>query len=280
MVDWTPTSAACPNCHAVYNPSDTTPPVTTSNAKASYLGPARIEYTVRDGGKVVVAQSYSRVDGGSEIMGSGILIPESGNHTLEFWSVDQANNIESPPKVAQFEIVQDTTPPVTTSNAQASYYNYANISLTASDDGDLGAKTTYYSLDGGATATGSSVFVNGSLGTFNHTLDFWSEDWSGNVEVAKRVNFSLTKGTGTFRMWGGGSSCANDPEADAFWIIKRDNYGGTVLAQGTDGCDVVFPVGATSYFIMVEWWNPDGYWDEDYYGTYSLTTHGEVIELD
>ncbi|RJX18892.1 MAG: hypothetical protein C4563_08835 [Desulfobulbus sp.] len=277
--DWWPTSAECANCHALYNPADTTPPVTTSNAKTSYLGPARIEYTVRDGGKVVVAQSYSRVDGGPDLMGSSILVTETGDHTLEFWSVDQANNEESPPKEAQFNIIDDTTPPVTTSNAQTSYYNFASISLTATDDGDLGPKTTYYSLDGEETKTGTSVYVSGATGTFDHALDFWSEDWSGNVETATRVDFSITKGTGTFRMWGGGTSCANDPDADAFWIIKRNDYNGTVLAEGTDGCNVDFPVGPTIYFIMVEWWNPDGYWDEDYYGTYSLTSHGDVIEL-
>jgi len=275
-----PTSAECAKCHAFYNPADTTPPVTTSNAKGSYIGPARIEYSVRDGGKVVVAQSYSRVDGGAELMGSSILITEADSHTLEFWSVDQANNIESPPNVVNFVIAQDTTPPVTTSNAQASYYSYANISLSSSDDSDLGVKATYYSLDGGPTKEGSSVYVPGSPGTFVHTLDFWSEDWSGNVENNNTASFSISAGTGTFRMWGGGSSCTNDPGADAFWIIKRDNYNGSVLAEGTDGCDVVFPVGATAYFIMVEWWNPDGYWDEYVYGTYFLTNHGDIIVLD
>ncbi|MEW6521389.1 MAG: hypothetical protein AB1461_18470 [Thermodesulfobacteriota bacterium] len=278
---WWPTSGACANCHALYNPADTTPPVTASNAKASYSGPALIEYSVRDGGKVAVAQSYSRVDAGAAVMGSSILITEPGAHTLEFWSVDQANNIESPPNFVNFTIVQDTTPPVTTADAQASYFNHANISLSASDGGDSGVKATYYSLDGGAVITGSSVSVPGSPGTFDHTLAFWSEDWSGNVEAAHTVNFSVTAGSGTFRMWGGGSSCANDPEADDVWVIKRNGYNGAVLAEGTGGCDVVFPVGSTSYFIMVYWWNTQhgGFWDEDYYGTYQLTSHGEVIEL-
>jgi hypothetical protein len=144
-------------------------------------------------------------------------------------------------------------------------------------------------LDGGPTKTGTSVYVSGALGTVNHTLKFWSEDWSGNVEDSSKpennATFTISKGTGTFRMWGGGSSCANDPDPDEYWVIKKDGYNGDIVAEGTDGCDVVLPVSATGYFVMVYWWNygyDPGFWDEYNYpdNLYYLTTNGQVIELD
>ncbi len=44
----------------------------------------------------------------------------------------------SPHKTANFTVTADTTPPVTTSNAQATYTGNANITLTATDNGSSG----------------------------------------------------------------------------------------------------------------------------------------------
>ena len=75
----------------------------------------------------------------------------------------------------------DSVPPVTTSNAQASYSENAVITLTASDDvGGSGVKATYYRLDGGVQTTGT-VISTSVLGA--HTVEFWSVDNRDNFET-------------------------------------------------------------------------------------------------
>ena len=80
--------------------------------------------------------------------------------------MDQAGNLEIPKPDTTFTIIEDTTPPTTTSNAYASYYNGANIILTATDNSSLGVKTTYYQLNGGPIQTGRTVLVLAVNGVF------------------------------------------------------------------------------------------------------------------
>ncbi|KPK25379.1 MAG: hypothetical protein AMJ61_12175, partial [Desulfobacterales bacterium SG8_35_2] len=286
-------SSACANCHAAYNPADTVPPVTTSDAQASYVGAARINFSITDNGKVGVGITYSRVDGGETQVGSSVLITTPpGIHLLEFWSVDQAGNVESPPNTASITISEDTTPPVTTSNALSSYYGSANIILTATDNSSLGVKTTYYSLDGGPTMTGNSVYVAQLPGTYSYALDFWSEDWAGNVETANTVNFTVTGGTGTLRLvWGdsddSGSPCPGDPNAAANWTIRRGGASGPIVATGAGSCpgwsgvdDVVVPVSPTPYHVLIDWWDDYwGYWEQTVFTDLDVTTAGDLLIL-
>ena len=52
------------------------------------------------------------------------LRPRAGSHTLEFWSVDVAGNVETPHQTASFTVI-DTIAPTTTSDAQATYTDSA-----------------------------------------------------------------------------------------------------------------------------------------------------------
>ena len=54
---------SCLNCHMALSPSDTTPPVTTSNAIAEYLGPALVRFSITDSGKIGVGTTFYRLDG-------------------------------------------------------------------------------------------------------------------------------------------------------------------------------------------------------------------------
>lgn len=75
---WTVSSTSCMNCHAGYSASDTAPPATTSNALASHVGPARISFSVTDGGKIAAATTYYRVDGGALMSGSTAFVTAAG----------------------------------------------------------------------------------------------------------------------------------------------------------------------------------------------------------
>ncbi len=74
-------------------PTDTTAPVTSSNAVANYVSNATITLTATDAGSGVAA-TYYKLDGGAQVSGKSISVSALGSHTIEFWSVDVAGNIE------------------------------------------------------------------------------------------------------------------------------------------------------------------------------------------
>ena len=183
---------SCYACHGsdygidgrnVHNPEatiDVTPPITVADLQATYSSPATITLTAADnpGGWGVMATHYI-LDGGAETTGTVVAVSGEGSHTLEFWSVDVAGNVETPHETGTFII--DQTAPTTTSDARALYASSATISLTATDNaGGSGVDATHYILDGGADTTGTLVAVS-AAGT--HTLEFWSVDVAGNVET-------------------------------------------------------------------------------------------------
>jgi len=287
---WAVTAASCANCHAVYSPGDVTPPTTTSDAQALYDGTARISFSITDGGKVGVGITYHRLDGGPIQSGSSVLITEPGAHTLEFWSVDQNGNVEAVTHTASFTVLADTTAPVTTSNAQPTYFTPAGITLTAADASTLGVRATYYTLDGGPTQTGTYIAVpQPASGTVAHTLTFWSEDWSGNVESPNTANFTITGGSGTLRLVWGDSDVSGPPGpgSEASWVVRRGSWTGTIVASGWgaypdwDGVDdVVVPVSAQPYFVIVDWWDDTGgYWDQSVFGNIYIQTDGQLERL-
>jgi predicted transporter len=171
-------------------PADTTAPVTSSNAVASYISNATITLSATDAGSGVAA-TYYKLDGGAQVAGTSISVSALGSHTIEFWSVDVAGNAEVH-KTASFTISApapvDTTAPVTSSNAVASYISNATITLSATDAGS-GVAATYYKLDGGAQVAGTSISVS-ALGS--HTIEFWSVDVAGNAEVHKTASFTIS----------------------------------------------------------------------------------------
>ncbi len=126
-----------------------------------------------------MGETHYVLDSATEATGTVVNVVGVGEHTLEFWSVDAANNAEQVHTTITFTIV-DLTPPTTTSDAQATYTGTATIALSAADNpGGSGVFETYYLLDADPQATGTSVTVT-SAG--QHTLQFWSVDVAGNIE--------------------------------------------------------------------------------------------------
>ena len=163
--------------------ADTVAPTTTSDAAPTYLNSATIHLTATDNaGGSGVAHTYYILDGAAQTVGTTAVVSSIGLHTVEFWSVDVAGNIETPHHTASFQVtapVLDVTAPVTISNAQPTYVGSAAVKLTATDVGGAGVAHTYYALDGGARTEGTTI-VTSALGT--HAIEFWSVDGAGNVE--------------------------------------------------------------------------------------------------
>lgn len=72
---------------------DTIPPRTVSDALAAYDGAAVIHLRASDN-TGEVANTVYRLDDGEEQQGLTVTIDEPGEHTLLFWSVDRAGNVE------------------------------------------------------------------------------------------------------------------------------------------------------------------------------------------
>ncbi len=77
---------------------DKTKPVTTSDAVGTYTGTAVINLTPTDN-LSGVAQTRHSLDGAKAVTGKRVTIRAKGVHTLAFWSIDHAGNIEDPKTV-------------------------------------------------------------------------------------------------------------------------------------------------------------------------------------
>ena len=115
--------------------ADETPPVTTSNAKATYpTSGGTITLTAADSGGSGVAHTYYRPESsGTWTEGTSYSVPTTpGSHTLYFYSVDGAGNVESPPKSATFQVTDSVPVGVWRFRYTAAVGNY----LWTSDPGE------------------------------------------------------------------------------------------------------------------------------------------------
>jgi hypothetical protein len=88
--------------------ADSTPPTTLSDTLLSYAGSAAIHLSASDNaGGSGVAHTYYKIDGRSQQEGNTVVVNAPGRHTLEFWSVDRAGNVEELNTVS-FTIVAST----------------------------------------------------------------------------------------------------------------------------------------------------------------------------
>ena len=162
-----------------------------------------------------------------------------GEHTLYHRAGDLLGAVE---ETRAIEFAVDTTPPVTTSDAVATYTGSATITLDA-EDVTSGVAGTFYRLGAGdAVAYGDPVVV-GAPGEY--TLAFWSVDIAGNTEAEQEVAFSvdpdplppIISGTDRYLTAIAGSKAAFE-SADAVVIATGENFadalGGAALAGALD----------------------------------------------
>ena len=293
----------CLNCHATYGPGDNTPPTTSLKDQINepigpdpieFVGTTQVRFSMQDNGKVGIGRSFYKIDNGPVTAAMEMIVSNDnpGTHVIEYWSKDQAGNEESP-KSQTYTMVQDNTAPTTISNAKTEYWPTTSrvITFTATDgNSTMGVKNTYFRYNGGAVQKGSQFTVPLPTGTYpNNTLEFWSDDWSGNTEGTNTVTFTTTGGTGTIKLvWGNSDVNPGDiPTGNdwADWYIRRGSFTGPLVASGSgeapgwDGVDeIVVPVSPTPYFVRIDWeW--EGWDDQTDFANIYLTTPGQVIRL-
>ncbi len=133
----------------------------------------------------------------------------------------------------------DTTPPTTTDDVASPYIGEALISLVATDTGGSGVAATYYRLNGGAVATYTAPITVSGGGSY--TLQYWSVDHAGNIEVAHSVPFVIY--TEIVRRGGRDryavavdASRANFDSSDEVILATGWTYADALSASGLAGC--------------------------------------------
>ncbi|GAB3763044.1 hypothetical protein FB382_001317 [Nocardioides ginsengisegetis] len=157
-------------------------PTTSPNANGWYAGDVAVAWTATD-----ALSGVTTSPGNSTISGEGTGLTAAQSVT------DRAGNtsgsVQSTPAVRI-----DRTAPTTSLTAPPAW-SPTDLTLTlVANDGLSGVDRTRFELDGGPTATGTSVPVT-TEGT--HTLSFWSVDKAGNTETAHQVTFGIDKSAPT-----------------------------------------------------------------------------------
>jgi hypothetical protein len=135
-----------------------------------------------------LATTKYQIDSGStQTYSSGFALPD-GQHTISYWSIDNAGNQETHHTTATIKV--DSVDPSTTiavsppaPNGDNGWYKGTSptFTLTPSDPAPgSGLATTKYQIDSGSTQTYNSAVT---IPDGQHTISYWSVDNAGNSET-------------------------------------------------------------------------------------------------
>lgn len=169
-------------------PPDVTPPSTGHNLGNDWVsGPFNITLSpIDDSG---VSATYYSLDGSHPTVPytEPVSFNVEGEHPVKFYSVDQYGNTE---EVKSAVLRIDNTPPVSASDAKASYFGTATVTLTAVDQ--LSAvQNIHWRLDNGGWIAGRSGDKVSTSLVGTHTIDFYARDTANNREATKTVTFQV-----------------------------------------------------------------------------------------
>jgi hypothetical protein len=176
---------------------DATAPVTTSHLTGTaglsgwYRSGVQVALAATDATSGVASTSY-KIDGGAaHTYTVPFLVTGDGTHTVTFFSVDRAGNVESTKTVT---VKIDTTPPGTTSylyglDGHNHQYSGDVRVVLASADPTSGVAATFFRVDNGAYALYHGDFFVRGVG--QHQVTYYGVDKAGNVEPLRTVSFSI-----------------------------------------------------------------------------------------
>jgi large repetitive protein len=154
---------------------DRVAPTTSASAPTAWVNKATVTMTATDGGSGVATTFYG-LDGGAAVAGTSLEIGDDGTHTVKYWSVDKAGNIE-PAQTVTVRI--DGTPPtIQWPGGPADGATYAF--------GTVPPATTCTATDatsgvGGCTVSGYGTTVG------QHTMTATATDAAGNKTTENRA---------------------------------------------------------------------------------------------
>ena len=141
------------------------------------------------------ASTLYTVDGGAQQTYSGtVTVSGQGDHTLTYWSVDNADNTEA---ANTTHIKLDNVAPATTiattpaaPDGTNNWFKRASVTFSlAATDATSGVANRFYTVDGGGQQTYSGTVTISTQG--DHTVTYWSVDNAGNTETANTTHIKL-----------------------------------------------------------------------------------------
>jgi len=166
---------------------------------------ATVTLTATDGGSGVAA-TYYRIDiNGAEgtwrtwVYDSGLRVgsrrhrPVSGVYTVNHYSVDNANNVETTKTVS---VIVDSTAPSTSDDSDGLPHSGDTVVNFGATDAHGGVAATYFSTDQGQSwvASSQATIPGSSLGI--NTVMYYSVDTAGNVERTPTTSVEIVEGGG------------------------------------------------------------------------------------
>ncbi|MFZ2412004.1 MAG: FG-GAP-like repeat-containing protein [Candidatus Methanoperedens sp.] len=169
---------------------DKMPPSTTDNADGLWHnGSAAVTLTAHDG-ESGVAATYYTVDGSEPSAGASVAINGEGNHTIKYYSVDNAGNKEGTKEVV---VSIDRTPPVTTDDSDSMWHNSAVTLNLAATDSLSGTAFMWYKSDGTELVSYSSNIKLTFTEEGVHEVEYYAVDNAGNAGEVKRASVKIDK---------------------------------------------------------------------------------------
>ncbi len=158
-------------------PTLTGSPTTAANANGWYKSPVTIHWSCSD--------ALSGVSGSCPA--DSVLNSEGSAVTASASVSDVAGNTTNAVSAA---VKIDTTAPATSASTLPEWNNSSVTLQLSASDALSGVDTTYYTVDGGATQTGTSVLL---IDEGIHHVSYWSVDNAGNVETAHTATVKIDK---------------------------------------------------------------------------------------
>ncbi len=160
-----------------------------------YIGPLTISAQDNAGGSDIACVNYTLDNGAAQSVVGAIatITPSDGAHTLTYWCMDKAGNIEAPHSKT-FSI--DANAPVTVATVSpppnVNGWCTSNVLVTlGATDASTGVDHTEYSIGGTSSWTTGTSFSISSDG--QTPVYYRSVDKAGNVEAAKSIMIRLDK---------------------------------------------------------------------------------------
>ena len=175
---------------SVISPPVPGPPVTSATVSGTaglngwYISAVTVTLTAKDSDGI--SATYYKIDSAKKwtTYGNPFSVP-NGKHVVTYYSVDKANNQETPAKMTNVWV--DPVTPTTTATLNAK-----RVMVTLSVTDVPGAVVTiHYKLDSGAwvTYTGTSIAIKTTKGT--HTILYYAGDQAGWIEAQRTLTFTF-----------------------------------------------------------------------------------------
>jgi hypothetical protein len=188
---------------------DTIAPETTDDyagGAAWQTGAVHFSLSPDDAASGVDATTWA-VDGGAPQTGTDVTVSGDGEHTVSYYSTDNAGNAEDARSVsvridATAPRTSDESDPALAADGDSAWRQTGQrVTLAGADEGGSGLSATYYTLDGAEREYDVPFAVSGD-GT--HEITWWSADAAGNVETAHTGYVNI---------------CGTAPETDANAVV-------------------------------------------------------------